>query len=423
MAKKFIGVFDMEIRRDICLEKLIRKKGNGLIKIITGIRRCGKSYLLDPLFKKHLIETGVPVDHIIKIEMDKLSNRKFHSDPEALDEYIRSFINDEGMYYLLLDEIQLVKDFEFVLNGLLYEKNIDIYVTGSNSKFLSSDIITEFRGRGDVIHMRPLSFSEAFSAYDGDKYERWNEYITFGGMPLVLSGKTDSEKSEYLKTLFEQTYFSDIVERNQIKRTDILDVLVNILASSVGSLTSPQKIFDTFKSRGEKELSINTINSYLSYLEDAFIIQKAYRYDIKGRKYINTPQKYYFSDLGLRNARLNFRQQEETHLMENALFNELLFRGYNVDVGVVEIREAGKRLHTEIDFVCNKGSNRIYVQSSLNLSTNEKTRKESRPLNHINDSFKKIIVVKDNTKPWYTEDGILVIDVLDFMLDPENILK
>lgn len=413
----------MEIKRDVYLKRMISRKNNGLIKIITGIRRCGKSYLLDPIFKNHLLSEGVPEDHIIKVELDRISNRRFYNDPEAFDEYIRSMIEDSGQYYLLLDEIQLVEDFELVLNGLLYEKNLDIYVTGSNSRFLSSDIITEFRGRGDQIHLNPLSFSEYYSACGGDKNDRWNEYLTFGGMPLVLSKAADADKSDYLRNLFAQTYYSDIINRNGIKRVDILDSIVNILASSVGSLTNPQRIYETFKSHGEKELSLNTVNAYLTYLEDAFIVKKAFRYDVKGRKYINTPQKYYFSDLGLRNARLNFRQQEETHLMENAIYNELLFRGYSVDVGVVEIREAGKHIQTEVDFVCNKGSNRIYIQSALNLSTPEKTRQESRPLNQIRDSFKKVIIVKDNVKAWRTEDGILVMGIIEFLLEPDSLLR
>lgn len=411
----------IEIKRDKYLQKLIDSKGNGLIKIITGIRRCGKSYLLDPIFRTHLLSVGIPEDHIIKIELDRTSNRKFHHDPEEFERYIHAFIKDSETYYILLDEIQLVDDFEFVLNGLLYERNLDIYVTGSNSKFLSSDIITEFRGRGDQIRIHPLSFSEYFHTIGGDKYDCWNEYLTYGGMPLVLSKKNDAEKSIYLKELFDQTYFKDIIERHQIKRKDILDTLVNLLASSIGSLTNPQKIYDTFKSNGEKELSFTTINNYLSYLEDSFIVQKALRFDVKGKKYINTPQKYYFSDLGLRNARLNFRQQEETHLMENAIYNELLLRGYNVDVGVVEIRENGARIQTEVDFVCNSGNNRYYIQSALNLSTHEKTVQESRSLNHIKDNFKKIIVVKDQIKPWRTDDGILVLGIFDFLMDKNSL--
>ena len=409
-----------EIKRDLYLNKIINRRENGLIKIITGIRRCGKSYLLDPLFKNYLLADGVKEDHIIKLELDRVENEKYR-DSKALNEYIRSLIKDKDMYYVILDEIQLVKGFEFVLNGLLYEKNIDVYVTGSNSKFLSSDIITEFRGRGDQIKVNPLSFAEFLSAFNGDKYEAWNEYVTYGGMPLILSKKNDEEKSQYLKELFEQTYIKDIVERNNIQRIDILDSLINMLASSVGSLTNPQKIFDTFKSKGEKELSLNTINSYIADIEDSFIVNKSTRYDIKGKKYIQTPQKYYFSDIGLRNARLNFRQQEENHLMENIIYNELLIRGYNVDVGVVEVREEGKRKQLEVDFVCNLANKRYYIQSALNLDTKEKTIQESRSLNNIGDSFKKIIVVKDNIKLWRTDDGIVIMGIQEFLLNKDSL--
>ena len=409
-----------EIKRDLYLNKIINRRENGLIKIITGIRRCGKSYLLDPLFKNYLLADGVKEDHIIKLELDRVENEKYR-DSKALNEYIRSLIKDKDMYYVILDEIQLVKGFEFVLNGLLYEKNIDVYVTGSNSKFLSSDIITEFRGRGDQIKVNPLSFAEFLSAFNGDKYEAWNEYVTYGGMPLILSKKNDEEKSQYLKELFEQTYIKDIVERNNIQRIDILDNLINMLASSVGSLTNPQKIFDTFKSKGEKELSLNTINSYIADIEDSFIVNKSTRYDIKGKKYIQTPQKYYFSDIGLRNARLNFRQQEENYLMENIIYNELLIRGYNVDVGVVEVREEGKRKQLEVDFVCNLGNKRYYIQSALNLDTKEKTIQESRSLNNIGDSFKKIIVVKDNIKLWRTDDGIVIMGIQEFLLNKDSL--
>ena len=409
-----------EIERDLYLNKIINRRENGLIKIITGIRRCGKSYLLDPLFKNYLLADGVKEDHIIKLELDRVENEKYR-DSKALNEYIRSLIKDKDMYYVILDEIQLVKGFEFVLNGLLYEKNIDVYVTGSNSKFLSSDIITEFRGRGDQIKVNPLSFAEFLSAFNGDKYEAWNEYVTYGGMPLILSKKNDEEKSQYLKELFEQTYIKDIVERNNIQRIDILDSLINMLASSVGSLTNPQKLFDTFKSNGEKELSLNTINSYIADIEDSFIVNKSTRYDIKGKKYIQTPQKYYFSDIGLRNARLNFRQQEENHLMENIIYNELLIRGYNVDVGVVEVREEGKRKQLEVDFVCNLGNKRYYIQSALNLDTREKTIQESRSLNNIGDSFKKIIVVKDNIKLWRTDDGIVIMGIQEFLLNKDSL--
>lgn len=409
----------MKIERKYYLQQLVDKKNDGMVKVITGIRRCGKSYLLDPLYRNYLLSEGVPEDHIIKIALDRAISRKYHKNAELLEKDILEMIKDSDPYYLILDEIQLVEGFEFVVSGLLHEPNIDIYITGSNSKFLSSDIITEFRGRGEQIHVHPLSFSEYYTAVDLDKTEAWNEYLAYGGMPLVVSKKSDVEKASYLKNLFEQTYVRDITERHGIERLDVMDTLINILASSVGSLTNPQKIFETFKSKGEKELSLNTIIAYLSYIEDAFIVKKALRYDIKGRKYINTPQKYYFSDLGLRNARLNFRQQEESHLMENVIYNELVVRGYNVDVGVVEIREAGKKIQTEVDFICNLVGNRYYIQSALNLDTHEKTVQESRSLNHIPDNFKKIIMVKDRIKPWRTEDGILVLGVIDFLLNPE----
>ena len=410
-----------KINRDTYLEKLINRRENGSIKVLTGIRRCGKSYLLDPIFKDYLISTGVKEDHIIKLELDKEINKKYH-DSKVLDEYLRSLIKDKKMYYILLDEVQLADGFEYVLNGLLYEKNIDIYVTGSNSKFLSSDIITEFRGRGDEVKVFPLSFSEYVSNFKGDKYEAWNEYVLYGGLPMILSKKSDEEKSNYLKTLFEQTYIKDIIERNNIQRSDILDSIINMLASSVGSLTNPQKIFDTFKSNKEKEISLNTVNFYLKCIEDSFIVNKVERYDVKGKKYISTPSKYYFSDIGLRNARLNFRQQEENHLMENIIYNELVVRGYNVDVGVVEIRdEQSRKKQVEVDFVCNLGNKKYYVQSALNLETREKTLQEERPLLNIPDNFKKIIVVKDNMKSWYTEEGILIIGIQEFLLNKNSL--
>lgn len=409
-----------EIKRDIYLNKLINRKENGLIKIITGIRRCGKSYLLDPLFKNSLLESGVKVDHIIKLELDKEENKKYR-DSHELNEYIKSQIKDKDMYYILLDEVQMCEGFESVLNGFLYERNIDVYVTGSNSKFLSSDIITEFRGRGDEIRVFPLSFFEYVEAFKGDIQDAWNEYVLYGGLPLIMSKKSDEEKSKYLKDLFDQTYIKDIIERNNIQRVDILDSIINILASSVGSLTNPKKIYDTFVSDGEKEISSNTVNSYIKYIEDSFIVNKSDRYDVKGKKYIQTPQKYYFSDIGLRNARLNFRQQEENHIMENIIYNELLLRGYNVDVGVVEIREGNQRKQLEVDFVCNLGNKRYYVQSALTLDTREKTIQEEKPLMNINDSFKKIIVVKDTMKHWITEEGILVIGIQEFLLDKNSL--
>lgn len=411
----------IEIQRKVYLDRLISRRENGVIKIITGIRRCGKSYLLDPIFKNYLIQSGVREDHIIKLELDKEENKKYR-DSHVLNEYIKSLIKDKEMYYILLDEIQLVEGFEAVLNGFLYERNLDVYVTGSNSKFLSSDIITEFRGRGDEVKIFPLSFSEYIENFEGDKYEAWNEYVLYGGLPLILSKKTDEEKAKYLKDLFEQTYIKDIVERNNIQRVDILDSIINMLASSIGSLTNPKKIYDTFVSNGEKEISFNTVNSYIKYIEDAFIINKSDRYDVKGKKYILTPQKYYFSDIGLRNARLNFRQQEENHIMENIIYNELIIRGYNVDVGVVEVRDDNKsRKQLEIDFVCNLGNKRYYIQSALNLDTREKTLQEERPLMGVNDNFKKIIIVKDNIKHWFTEEGILVVGIQEFLLDKNSL--
>lgn len=410
-----------EISRYIYLNKLINRKENGMIKIVTGIRRSGKSYLLDPIFKNFLINNGVQDDHIIKIDLEERKNKRF-LDPDVLDEYIRSLIIDEKMYYVILDEIQLVSDFESVLNGFLHIKNVDVYVTGSNSKFLSSDIITEFRGRGDEVKVYPLSFSEFLEAYSGNKIDAWNEYLTYGGMPYILTKKTDEEKSSYLNSLFETTYLRDIVERNNVQRVDVLNALVNVLASSVGSLTNPTKLTNTFISNSIKDVNAHTITLYMDYLLDAFLINKVERFDVKGKKYISTPSKYYFVDIGLRNARLNFRQQEENHLMENIIYNELIIRGYNVDVGVVEVRDENKgRKQLEVDFVCNLGSKRYYVQSALNLDTREKTIQEERPLMSVGDNFKKIIVVKDNIKHWYTEEGIMIIGIQEFLLNKDSL--
>ena len=409
-----------EIKRTLYLNKLIQRKENHLIKIVTGIRRCGKSYLLDPLFKNYLLSTGIKEDHIIKIDLDLRMNKDFLN-PDYLDSYIRNQIKDEKMYYVLLDEIQKVEDFESVLNGFLHIKNVDVYVTGSNSKFLSSDIVTEFRGRGDEIHIYPLTFIEFLEAFNGSKEEAWNSYIMFGGLPLILDQKTDEQKRNYLISLFNTTYLKDTIERNNILRVDVLDTLVNLLSSSVGSLTNPKKIADTFTSHGIKDVSINTINTYLSYLLDAFIIEKAERYDVKGKKYIKTPYKYYFSDIGLRNARINFRQMEENHIMENIIYNELLTRGYNVDVGVVLVRDGDTRKQLEVDFVCNQSDKRFYIQVALNLDTREKTLQEEKSLLNIQDNFKKIIVVKDNIKKWYTEEGILVIGLQEFLLDKNSL--
>ena len=364
---------------------------------------------------------GIKEDHIIKIDLDERKNNKYLN-PDVLDEYIRSKIIDKNMYYVILDEIQKVENFESVLNGFLHIENVDIYVTGSNSKFLSSDIRTEFRGRGDEIRVLPLAFSEFITGYEGNREEAWNEYKTYGGLPRILSQKTNEQKSKYLKDLFERTYLSDIVERHNIQRIDVLDSLVNILASSIGSLTNPKKLSDTFVSSSMKDVSINTITTYINYLLEAFLIEKAERYDVKGKQYISTPSKFYFSDIGLRNARLNFRQQEEDHIMENIIYNELLYRGYNVDVGVVEIREKNLRKQIEVDFVCNQADKRYYIQSALSLPTREKTLQEERPLMNINDNFKKIIVVKDNIKNWTTEEGITVIGLQEFLLNKESLL-
>ena len=410
----------MRIERDLYLNQLINKRNNGLVKIITGIRRCGKSFLLDPIFKEFLLNDGVSEEHIIKIDFDERRNEKFQ-DPDTLDAYVRSQILDDKMYYLLLDEVQKMHDFESVLNGFLHIKNLDIYVTGSNSKFLSSDIITEFRGRGDEIRVYPLSFSEFYSAFNGNKEDAWNEYTTFGGLPKILSFKTENEKAKYLKQLLEKTYMTDIVERNKVQKFEVLDSILNILASSIGSLTNPNKLLNTFRSYKTSDLSINTISTYLKYLQDSFLINKSERYDIKGKKYIQSPFKFYFCDIGLRNAKLNFRQQEETHIMENIIYNELLVRGYNVDIGVVNIREGDARKQIEVDFICNQFNKKYYIQSAFSLQTREKTIQEERPLLNIPDNFKKIIVVKDNNKSWITDEGILVIGIFDFLLNKNSL--
>ena len=413
-----------EIKRNYYLQKLIKRKENGRIKIITGIRRCGKSYLLNPLFKNYLLESGVDKDHIINLDLDYRENKKYHN-PDVLFEFVMEQRKDDKMYYVLLDEIQEVEDFESVLNSFLGKGNLDVYVTGSNSRFLSNDIKTEFRGRGDEIRIYPLSYQEFFAATTGSDEQKWNQYITYGGMPYILSLDTDEDKSGYLKDLFENTYLKDIIERNNIYKDEILDKTVDILSSSVGSLTNPKKIADTFTSQGIKDISHKTINAYINFLLDSFMITKAERYDIKGRKYITTPSKYYFVDIGLRNARLNFRQIEQNHLMENIIYNELLMRGYNVDVGVVEQfsnDEQGKttRKQLEIDFVCNQGSKRYYIQSALNIDDDEKKKQELRPLLNVNDFFKKIIIVKDDIVAYHNEEGILIIGIKEFLLK-ENI--
>ena len=415
----------MEIKRDYYLNKLIAKKHNGLIKVITGIRRCGKSYLLFTLFKNHLTESGVADDHIIEIPFDSFENKKYR-DPEILYPYVKEQIADDGMYYILLDEVQLLGEFESVLNGFMRMKNVDVYVTGSNARFLSKDIITEFRGRGDELHIQPLSFAEFMSVYDGNKYDGWNEYVLYGGLPPVVLLRTAEQKIELLKSLFQETYINDIISRHSVKHRDEFEELINILASAIGSLTNPKKLTDTFKSKKNKVISSNTIKSYLDYLCDAYVVSRATRYDIKGKKYIDTPQKYYFSDVGIRNACINFRQLEENHTMENVIYNELIARNFNVDVGIITATgkdNDGKsvRKQLEVDFVCNKGSKRYYVQSAFSIPDREKMEQESNSLLRIDDSFKKIIVVKDLPAPAYTEDGILVISVYDFLLNSNSL--
>lgn len=416
----------MEIKRNIYLNKLISKKHNGLIKVVTGIRRCGKSYLLFKLFKDHLLADGVNPRHIIEIAFDSFENKKFR-DPDVLYPYMKEQVQDEDMYYVLLDEVQLLAEFEAVLNSLIRMKNVDIYVTGGNAHFLSKDVITEFRGRGDEVHMYPLSFAEFMSVYSGTKENGWREYVVYGGLPLVLNFKTPEEKITFLKTLFEETYISDIVGRHKIRNRAELEELLNILSSAIGSLTNPTKLSATFKSMKQKSISAGTIKNYIDYLCDSFLIDSAMRYDIKGKKYIDTPIKYYFTDMGLRNARLNFRQLEETHAMENVIFNELKLRGFNVDVGVIEINstnEKGNRVRKqlEIDFVCNKGSKRYYIQSAYAMPDQAKMEQEQRSLMLTGDAFKKIIITKDSPGPYYNEDGVLVMNIFDFLLD-ENMLN
>ena len=414
----------MEIRRDIYLSKLITKRHNGLIKVITGVRRCGKSYLLFNLFREYLKNNQVPDDHIIEMAFDAYENKKYQ-DPDVFFPYLTEKINDPNQYYVLLDEVQLLGDFEFILNSLVRRKNVDVYVTGSNAKFLSKDIITEFRGRGDEVHMYPLTFAEFMSVYEGEKTEGWRDYVLYGGLPLVLAFQTPDQKAGFLKSLFEETYISDIIGRNNIRNKAELEELLNILSSAIGSLTNPSKLSATFKSVKNKTISKTTIKRYIDYLEDSFLIDSAIRYDIKGKKYIDTPSKYYFTDLGLRNARLNFRQMEETHAMENVIFNELKVRGYNVDVGVVVMNEtdkAGKKIRKqlEIDFVCNKGSKRYYIQSAFAIPDEKKMQQEQRSLINTGDGFKKIIITKDALAPLYNEKGILEMSVYDFLLNPDS---
>ena len=416
----------MEIKRGVYLDKLIRKKKNGLIKVVTGVRRCGKSYLLFRLFHDHLLGSGVPEDHIIEIALDDRSNKALR-DPDAMLIFIKENVRDNGDYYIVLDEVQYLDEFEDVLNSLLHISNADVYVTGSNSKFLSSDVITQFRGRGDEIHVYPLSFSEYLPAYQGTEDEAWDDYLVYGGLPLVLTMNDPEDKAEYLNALFQKVYISDIIERHNVRNRAELDELVDILASAVGSYTNHNKLARTFKSVKGKTISDKTIKNYVDYLIDSFLISKAVRYDIKGKKYIGSPSKYYFEDVGLRNARLGFRQIEQTHLMENIIYNELRVRGYHVDIGVIEHsvtngdgRRSKKQL--EIDFVATKGSEKYYIQSAFALPTADKENQERRGLLSIPDSFRKIIVTGGNIKVRRDDNGIITIGLRNFLLD-ENSLR
>ena len=428
----------MEIARDKYLEDLKLRMGNGMVKVITGIRRCGKTYLLFNLFRRHLKEVGVDDAHVIEIALDARENAQYR-DPDELYRYLSSRIGtDEGPYYVLLDEVQYaISDDELrgkssgplaiydVLNGLLHHRNVDVYVTGSNSRFLSKDVMTEFRGRGDEVHVMPLSFSEFMQAYHGDVYHGWSEYVLYGGMPLLRSFETDEQKTSYLMRLFDEVYLTDVIARNRVSKTQELEDVIDILASAVGSLTNPARISDTFGSVLNSSIDEATVKRYIDYLEDAFLVSAAVRYDVKGRKYIGTPKKYYYEDIGLRNARLGFRQVEENHLMENVVYNELRKRGYSVDVGVVERRRKvnGKdeRTQLEVDFVANKGFRRYYIQSAFAMDTGEKREQEKESLLRIDDSFRKIVVVKDVVKPYMDDDGILTMGLFDFLLDANSL--
>ncbi len=407
----------MEIKRDYYLNELKCRENNGLIKIIIGLKQSGKTYLLFNIFYNYLLDKGIEKSHIIDIALDDREYKDLRN-PDNMLKYIKDKIIDDKIYYILIDEVQMMDEFEDVLNSLMHIKNADIYVTGSNSKFLSTDVITEFRGRGDEIHVYPLSFKEYTSAYDGTIYQAWDDYFNYGGMPFILSLNTKKRKEDYLKSLFEKVYISDILERHKkIKNIDELNELLDVLSSSIGSLSNPIKLSNTFKSKKNKVLSDKTISKYIGYFQDSFLISKAQRYDIKGKNYINSPYKYYFEDIGLRNARLNFRQTEENHIMENIIYNELKVRGYNVDIGVVENIEQNKKGKTirkkfEVDFIATAGDNKYYIQSALDINS-----KEKKSLININDSFKKIIIVKDDVKPRKDDNGITIVGIYNFLLD------
>lgn len=415
----------MEIKRDIYLNRLICRMHNGMIKVVTGVRRCGKSYLLFKLFYDYLRQNGVQEDHIIKLALDDRMNKKYR-DPDVLCDYVHQCVKDSGMYYILLDEVQFVSEFEDVLNSFLHIGNADTYVTGSNAKFLSKDVITEFRGRGDEVRVFPLNFREFMQVYEGDKITAFDEYMTYGGLPQVVTLGNDEQRSIYLKNLFEETYITDIKERYGIKHDEELAETINIIASSIGGLVNPTKITNTFASVRQSSVSRATVKSYLDFLCDSFLVEKSMRYDVKGSKYIDTPFKCYFVDCGLRNARLNFRQTEKTHLMENVVYNELRVRGFNVDVGSVTIRTtnaSGIRTQTqlEIDFVCNQGSRRYYVQSAYRLDGEEKERQERASLVNVDDSFKKIVVVGTPTLVHHDNDGITTMSIYDFLLNENSL--
>jgi len=415
----------VEIKRELYLEKLKIRKDNGMIKIITGIRRCGKSYLLFVLFKNYLLDNGVDKEHIVEIALDGIENEELR-EPVKCYQYIKNAIKDGKQYYLFLDEVQFMPRFEEVLNSLLRIANLDIYVTGSNSKFLSSDIVTEFRGRGDEIRIYPLSFAEFYSAFEGEYDDAWNEYLTYGGLPQLTYFSDERQKSDYLKNIFANVYLKDVIERNRIQDADNLEVLVNILASAIGAPTNPTKISNTFKSEIGTIYNNKTIFNHIEYLVEAFMISKAVRYDVKGRKYIGANLKYYFTDIGLRNARLNFRQQEPTHIMENIVYNELLIRGYNVDVGVVEVfgkDDDGKRTHKqlEVDFVVNKGSQRYYIQVAYDIASKDKQTQEFSSLRNIPDSFKKLIIVNGTAKPWRNDEGFVIMGMKYFLLNENSL--
>lgn len=414
-----------EIKRDYYLKQLINRIDNGLIKVITGIRRCGKSYLLRALFKKYLLEQGVPSDHIIEMAFDLYDNVEFR-DPKVFYPWVKEQLKDDKKYFILLDEVQMLDEFVSVLNGLADKKNCDVFVTGSNARFLSRDIATEFGGRGDEIHMYPLSFSEFMSVYDGHYYDGWNEYITYGGIPIVVLADTDEQKIALLNSLFKETYIRDIVIRNKVKNVAEIETLLNILSSSIGTLTNPNKLQKTFKSVNQSNITATTITKYIEYFEDSFLIEEAKRFDIKGKSYIGTPMKYYFMDIGLRNIRINFRQTEVTHTMENVIYNELRKRGYGVDVGnitTVESDTNGKSVkkQLEVDFICRKGSKKYYIQSAYLLETEQKMAQEIRPFTKINDSFKKILITSNTPKPFYNDDGILIMSVYDFLLNQDSL--